>query len=86
MKADLATVTLAQHTLDAVTAFYSLTHVPRIEHAKVFGRIANWLEPGGYLLFDSGRAWRVRGGGRRLRRRTDVLQRLRPAWLSPPAG
>ncbi len=49
-KADLATVSLPPGSLDAVTAFYSLTHVPRTEHAEVFRRIAGWLRPGGYLL------------------------------------
>lgn len=49
-KADLATVTLPLGSFDAVTAFYSLTHVPRTEHAEVFRRIAGWLKHGGYLL------------------------------------
>lgn len=49
-KADIATVELPPHTFDAVTAFYSLTHIPRVEHADVLRRIASWLKPDGYLL------------------------------------
>lgn len=49
-KADIVTVDLPPHTLDAVTAFYSLTHIPRVEHAEVFRRIASWLKEDGYLL------------------------------------
>lgn len=49
-KADLSSVQLAPNSVDAVTAFYSLTHVPRVEHAELFRRIAGWLRPGGFLL------------------------------------
>ncbi|PZS25660.1 MAG: class I SAM-dependent methyltransferase [Pseudonocardiales bacterium] len=49
-KADIAAVDLPPGTLDAVTAFYSLTHIPRVEHAEVFRRIASWMKAGGYLL------------------------------------
>lgn len=47
---DIAAVALADASLDAVTAFYSLTHVPREEHAALLVRIAGWLRPGGFLL------------------------------------
>jgi trans-aconitate methyltransferase len=33
-----------------IVALYSLSHVPRGEHAALFGRIAGWLEPGGLIL------------------------------------
>jgi SAM-dependent methyltransferase len=36
---------------DAVLAFYVLEHLPREEHAAVFTRFAEWLRPGGELLF-----------------------------------
>lgn len=49
-KADLVELELPDASLDAVTAFYSMTHVPRERHAGVFARIATWLKPGGYLL------------------------------------
>lgn len=35
---------------DAVTAFYSITHVPREEHTRLFEKVARLLRPGGYLL------------------------------------
>jgi ubiquinone/menaquinone biosynthesis C-methylase UbiE len=50
VKADFAELDLPRASVDAVTAFYSMTHVPRDKHAEVFGRIAGWLRPGGYLL------------------------------------
>ena len=34
----------------AVAALNSFVHVPRAEHAELFGRIARWLEPGGLFL------------------------------------
>lgn len=50
LKADFSELVLPAASLDAVTAFYSMTHVPRARHAEVFGRIASWLRPGGHLL------------------------------------
>jgi SAM-dependent methyltransferase len=50
VRADIATFDLPAGGLDAVTAFYSLTHVPRDRHAEVLGRIRAWLRPGGRLL------------------------------------
>lgn len=47
---DIAALALPDASLDAVTAFYSLTHVPREEHAALLARIAGWLRPGGFLL------------------------------------
>ncbi len=41
-------------SLDAVVAFYSLTHVPRDEHAALFARIRTWLRPGGLFLASLG--------------------------------
>ena len=49
-KADFAALELPADSLDAVTAFYSMTHVPRERHAEVLRRIASWLRSGGYLL------------------------------------
>ena len=48
--ADFAELDLPPGELDAVTALYSLVHVPRDEHAALLGRIGNWLEPGGLFL------------------------------------
>ncbi len=54
IQADLTTLDLPAGSLDAVVAFYSLTHVPRAEHATLFGRIRSWLRPGGLFLASLG--------------------------------
>jgi SAM-dependent methyltransferase len=55
---DITEVEFPRNSLDAVTAFYSLTHLPRTELGPLFERIATWLLPGGYLLASLG----VEGG------------------------
>lgn len=52
--ADLAAVSFPDASFDAVSAFYSISHVPRALHAALFGRIARWLAPGGWLLASLG--------------------------------
>jgi cyclopropane fatty-acyl-phospholipid synthase-like methyltransferase len=47
---DFAGLNLAESSFDAVTAFYSITHVPREEHPALFGKIARWLRSGGLFL------------------------------------
>jgi ubiquinone/menaquinone biosynthesis C-methylase UbiE len=47
---DFAELNLTEASFDAVTAFYSITHVPREEHSALFGKIARWLRPGGLFL------------------------------------
>jgi SAM-dependent methyltransferase len=54
IQADLTTLDLPAGGLDAVVAFYSLTHVPRAEHAALFGRIRSWLRPGGVFVASLG--------------------------------
>jgi ubiquinone/menaquinone biosynthesis C-methylase UbiE len=54
--ADLARFDLPDHSFDGVTAFYSLSHIPREEHAQTFARIARWLVPGGLFLATLGAA------------------------------
>ena len=54
LQADLATLDRPAASLDAVVAFYSLTHVPRDEHAALFSRIRSWLRPGGVFLASLG--------------------------------
>lgn len=54
IQADLTTVELSSGSFDAVVAFYSLTHVPRAEHAALFGRIRSWLRPGGVFIASLG--------------------------------
>jgi SAM-dependent methyltransferase len=52
--ADVATLDWPATSVDAVVAFYSLTHVPRDEHAALFGRIRQWLRPSGLFLASLG--------------------------------
>lgn len=45
--ADMTAVQLPAQAFDAVSAFYSITHVPRNEHEALIRRIATWLRPNG---------------------------------------
>jgi len=54
VRADLTTIDRPAASLDAVVAFYSLTHVPRDAHAELFGRIRRWLRPGGVFIASLG--------------------------------
>jgi len=53
-KTDLMTYDRPAATLDAVVAFYVLTHVPREELAALLRRIRRWLRPGGVFLASFG--------------------------------
>jgi len=50
VQADMTSLERPAASLDAVVAFYSLTHVPRDEHAALFARIRSWLRPGGLFV------------------------------------
>jgi ubiquinone/menaquinone biosynthesis C-methylase UbiE len=50
LRADFSELELPPESFDAVTAFYSLVHVPRDDHPALFRRILRWLRPGGYFL------------------------------------
>ncbi len=50
VKADLSTFAVEPGSFDAVVSFYTVEHVPRSTHLRVFQRIASFLKPGGYLL------------------------------------
>ena len=52
--ADMASVAFPPGTFAAVTAFFSLIHVPRDEHERVLRSIRSWLEPGGILAVTMG--------------------------------
>jgi cyclopropane fatty-acyl-phospholipid synthase-like methyltransferase len=41
----------APEQFDAITAIYSLFHLPVAAQADLFRRIGRWLRPGGMLLF-----------------------------------
>lgn len=50
VRADLAEVAFHPASFAGITAFYSITHVPREEHAALFRSVAQWLQPGGLFL------------------------------------
>jgi cyclopropane fatty-acyl-phospholipid synthase-like methyltransferase len=52
--ADMAEVSFAPGSFDAVASFYALTHVPRERHADLIARIVSWLRPRGLVLLTMG--------------------------------
>lgn len=48
---DMAQVEFAPNSFDAITAIYSMFHVPRAQHPALFSSIQTWLRPGGKCLF-----------------------------------
>ncbi|HYH92578.1 MAG TPA: class I SAM-dependent methyltransferase [Candidatus Saccharimonadales bacterium] len=54
VQADMTALELPAASLDAVTAFYSLTHVPRADLPALLSDIHRWLRPGGLLLATMG--------------------------------
>jgi cyclopropane fatty-acyl-phospholipid synthase-like methyltransferase len=56
IQADMASVEFAPESFDAFVAFYSLTHLPKSEHALMIERLARWLRRGGKFLANFGAA------------------------------
>ncbi len=54
LQADITTLARPLASVDAVTAFYVLTHVPREELAPLLSRIRGWLRPGGIFIASFG--------------------------------
>lgn len=54
LEGDMATAKFPARSFDLVTAFYSIIHLPREEHADVLRRVAYWLRPGGGLIASLG--------------------------------
>ncbi|KAA3662165.1 MAG: class I SAM-dependent methyltransferase [Chloroflexi bacterium] len=52
--ADMTKLNFKKNSFDAITAFYSIIHVPRQEHANLLYKIASWLCPGGLLVITMG--------------------------------
>jgi SAM-dependent methyltransferase len=50
VRADMTEVAFRATSFDAVTAVYSIIHVPRQRHGQLFDDIRRWLRPGGFLL------------------------------------
>jgi cyclopropane fatty-acyl-phospholipid synthase-like methyltransferase len=51
---DMTSVQLPAEAFDAVSAFYSITHVPWNEHETLVRRIATWLRPNGLFVASFG--------------------------------
>ncbi len=54
VNADMMAVEFPPESFDGVSAFFSLTHLPREEHAEMLQRIATWLRPGGVFVASMG--------------------------------
>jgi SAM-dependent methyltransferase len=54
IKADMSALDLPPDSLDAVVAFYSLTHVPRADLPGLLAAVLGWLRPGGILIASMG--------------------------------
>jgi len=52
--ADMASIRFEPEIFDAISAFYSITHQPRSEHAGLIRQVATWLRPGGRFLASFG--------------------------------
>jgi cyclopropane fatty-acyl-phospholipid synthase-like methyltransferase len=50
LQADFADLECPAGSRDAVTAFYSVVHVPRSGHSALFQKVFHWLKPGGLFL------------------------------------
>ena len=48
--ADVTAIDFHAGAFDAVSALYSIGHLPAAEHESVFERLGRWLRPGGLLL------------------------------------
>ena len=47
---DVMSAEFEDENFDAVAAFYSIFHLPREDHRRLFERIYRWLRPDGYFL------------------------------------
>jgi SAM-dependent methyltransferase len=54
---DMTTLPFAADSFDAVTAFYSVIHLPVADHGDCYAEVARVLEPGGEFLFSIGDDW-----------------------------
>ena len=54
INADMMVAEFPPESFDGISAFFSLTHLPREEHAAMLWRIAAWLRPGGVFVASMG--------------------------------
>lgn len=50
LHSDIMALDFPAASFEAVTALYTIFHIPRGEHARLFRNMHRWLQPGGYLL------------------------------------
>jgi ubiquinone/menaquinone biosynthesis C-methylase UbiE len=55
LQGDMTALPVADDSVDAVTAYHAVFHVPREEHPVVYGEVARVLRPGGRVLLTVGR-------------------------------
>ena len=70
IQAEMSQLDFPPESFDAVTAFFSIIHLPRDEQPRLFRSIAGWLRPGGYLVAVMGAA--------------DAPGDVDPDWLGAP--
>lgn len=54
INADMMAVEFPPESFDGISAFFSLTHLPREEHTVMLQRTAAWLRPGGVFVASMG--------------------------------
>jgi SAM-dependent methyltransferase len=54
VQADMTRLDFDPASLDAIVAFYSLTHVPRADLPELLVAVLSWLRPGGILIASMG--------------------------------
>ncbi len=50
VQADASEIDFRAHSFDAIASFYTLDHIPRRRHEKLFMKFYRWLRPEGFLL------------------------------------
>lgn len=50
IRADMSELDFEPETFEAVVAFYSIIHVPRVDHPALLADVHRWLRPGGSFL------------------------------------
>jgi SAM-dependent methyltransferase len=54
IRANVLDLDLPDASFDGVCALYSISHVPRSEHGRLFAMVRRWLRPGGVFLASLG--------------------------------
>ena len=58
--ADMAALAFPAESFDLVTAFDSITQLPKEEHGRLLRRISRWLRPRGGFVANLGSGWDAR--------------------------